>query len=193
MKKLATSFIVTLFFINNAMAGTVSDYLGNRVSKLSIADDLVSDPQMFEEKLSILAKEIQSQNLLDSTENRLKILELEKVITHAAIAHNQKAQDKNQLIRVGSAVIGALIGGAAGYYLSGGSAKAKVAGKNLTETFENAGSQLVKSGQVFGITLVSAGAGAAAVYGLSKTDLANKYLIQAIDLETINLDTNNID
>lgn len=175
------------------MAGTVSDYLDNKVSKLSIADDLVSDPKMFEAKLSILAKEIQSQNLLDSSENRLKILELEKVITHAAIAHNQKALDKNQLIRVGSTVIGALIGGAAGYYLSGGSTKAKVAGKNLTDTLENAGSQFAKSVKVVGITLLSAGAGAAAVYGLSKADLANKYLIQAIDLETINLDTNNID
>lgn len=194
MKKISIFLIGTLIFVNNAMAGILSDYLDNKVSKDAISDDLVSEPMTFEDKLDALAKEIKENNLLQNSENRIKILELEKEITLRAISHNQKAESKNKMIRLGGIVVGAVIGGVIGYKMSGGSAEVTAAGKNVAEVVESILERGGKTIKVVGVSLVSAAVGGGMAYVVVKTDLGSKYLtIQEIDLKTINLDTTQIE
>jgi hypothetical protein len=114
IKKHFTLFISFLFLVQSpAFAqlpnNTLDLYLTQNLSKESIVENLIKDPENFEKNLKALSKQVRKEQL--SNQEYQLIKDLEVSITSSAARYNSSQQNKHLLIKIAGAVIGAAVVG----------------------------------------------------------------------------------
>lgn len=105
--------LLTFFLSNTASASLIKQYLNDEINAPAIAQLLLKDPAAFESNIDKIHKEVQSLDLNNLEQNKIKTLE--RTLTQAANQYNRDVKNYNMRVRVGGFIVGALVSGGIAY------------------------------------------------------------------------------